>query len=534
MIPRLNVAVDSARAMLFLLPLAGSSLSACGPAQSEVTSPTVVAPAVSGGMPSALPPAQWYRAGASNEGVVVEPGNRVVLLLGERVQVAADGSVTSAEIKSPERLMQLAVLEEDGKLVLFGASYRAIYRFDQPLGAGVQIMKPFKVGAFAAMSGKLCVAMGQTSLWFDGHGAEAAPPPGIASCHSSIRAARASGPEPPLVTWLRRTRWAPLEAAAMGGVEAGPGRALVVGGGLAMVVDLTSGLPIESTEVVMPVEASIRPVPWRGVSFEKEVAFINVDEEPADSLGGGLLLRAAPRWVVSFEKPRAPGARWLFGPPPSVAPFEFEQDAGMYASASGALLVIGACPADRGHQTDSTLVCVRQPDGSSRSRPLPWSDYGSMNGVGATADGGLVVASWQNGALRFERIDTGGVPHLLAVVPNVPEGMVRLLDEDALGNVHALVRKLDGQGVGSIWIDPSGHVVVKRFETGYAAASYRGRVVVRDEDALHISLDAGASWERVEAPSPMDGLRVSEIGFAVPGHYFRIGWGPQEKLPPEL
>ncbi len=522
----------ASRATLFLLSLVGGALAACGPAHSDVTSPTGAVPVV---MHAGLPASHWYRAGASNEGALVGP-DRVVLLLGERARVGADGSVTPAAVKSPERLMRLVVLEEDGKTVLFGASYKAIYRFDQPLGAGMLLAKSGHIGGFGAASGRLCIREGQSSRWLDGHGREAAPPPGITSCPTSLGLASATGPEPALVSWLRRTHWAPLEAAAMGGVEAGSGRAFIVGGGLAMVVDLTTGLPLESVEVAMPVEAAMRPVPWRGVSFDKRVAFINADEEPADLLGGGLLLRPAPRWLVEIERPYSGKAHALVSSPPSVAAGVFDQDAWMYASGSGALVVSGACPADAAHSAHSrpTTVCVRQPDGSFRTYLLPWSEDEPTSGIGSTADGSLLVARWQKGTLHFERIDKNGASYPLAAVPNVPEGAARLLDEDEVGNVHALVRYADRQGVVSIRVDPTGHVSLTPFDTAHVGAAYRGRVVVRDEEALHISTNSGGSWERVEAPSAMAGLRVSEVGFAVPGHYFRIGWGPQDKLPPGL
>lgn len=524
----------AARATLLLLSLVGGALGACGPAHSDVTSPAG-ASAVPAVMRPGLPAARWYRAGASNEGALVGP-DRIVLLLGERARVGADGSVTPAEVESPERLVKLVVIEEDGKTVLFGASYRAIYRFDQPLGAGMLLAKSGHIGGFEAASGRLCLREAQTSRWLDGHGRAAAPPPGITSCPTSVDPASATGPEVALVSWLRRTHWAPLEAAAMGGVDAGSGRALIVGGGLAMVVDLATGLPLESAEVAMPAEAAMRPVPWRGASFEKRVAFINVDEEPADSLGGGLLLRPAPRWWVEIEKPPSRNAHALLSSPPSLAAGVFDQGAEMYASGSGALVVSGACPADAGHSAHSRppTVCVRQPDGSFRTYPLPWSEDEPTSGIGSTADGNLLVARWQKGTLHFERIDRSGASYALAVVPNVPEGAARLLDEDEVGNVQALVRYSDRQGVVSIRVDPTGHVSLTPFDTAHVSAAYRGRVVVRDEEALHISTRSGGSWERVEAPSAMAGLRVSEIGFAVPGHYFRIGWGPQEELPPGL
>lgn len=460
---------------------------------------------------AATDPARWYRRGHSNEGVLL-PTGRLVLMLGDRALVDADGHVRTATAPNPEPLVELRLVPTAHGNVVVGRGSRGLYRFDDPLGAGALIAAGFIEG-MGTGPGLVGIREREGFRWIDldGHAATFGPAPeaqwgefidmrrgvlwmpsiglaattdGGVSWHllrPSIEAPWWTSPglhstndgrlvvgdeavdldtdhfarftplkEAPLIQWLRRTKTAPLEAVAMGGVSAGPGRAGVLGPGLFMVVDTVSGAPLSFAEVSFPWDSRGRLPVWRAVAREGEVLFFNGDEEPERSAGKRIGGRRYRDRIV-YRMARPVGAT-----PPVLEGFV---DAGPEPTVTASGRLVFSQPIQRPGEERTVVLAEDEASGEPLSRLVE------------TVDGWVAVRT--------------------------------------LAGARPSIRPLGPGRVGA----------------------FHGRAALYGENALQLSLDGGSTWHAFPSPGAdyPSALRVSELGL-VTGDYFRLGWGPQAPI----
>lgn len=529
-------------------------------------------------------PAKWHRTAWSNEGVRLGDA-RLVVISGERFRVDASGVVTAPTVASPAPLHGLLLVPTASGPRVVGYSRDAVYRFDDPLGAGTFIAgsspiedtgtapgvirlyadktwhsidldgKPTSFGPLLATWTEF-VDMDRGMTWVpyagllvtrdggktwskipqveghswdvDNHGAR----DGILRLgdevvdakEATVRRAERER-EPDIVRWLRKTRTSPLEAVAKGGVPAAPGEAIVVGGGLRMVVDLATGMPKSFRPVRDQGDMFNRRTVWRGATLGADRLYFNdPDVTSEDSVRGSLQLRSRPRFVL-HERAGSEDLTLL----PPLSPV-----ARVLVSASGGMLVSGAC--NGAPPSGFNEVCARQPDGS-------WKTYLAPTGrvVGPSADGGFLLARLADGHLWVERELPAGGRVRWDKAPIKYADDVGYLNEIDENTVHVFVRTAGstckgGYCLTSVRLTNGSSPSSTTFGESTLPDSFGSKLAFISEAGLHVSDDVGAHF-RTEPHPPLRAstLGLSEMGIDVDGWAYRLGWGPQAPLdiPPD-
>jgi len=488
--------------------------------------------------PPAPTPNRWFEKPWNvSLGAPGPSGDAIALLGGRRVRLFPDGRVELQDTSIDASLRWMgAVPTTSGESVWVGATHDALYRFDDPLGPGVKLFQSDVaidwVGAIP--NGVLVEHTGAPVAAVDVRtGARRSPPtigvvpiaraffqsathghahvPGFGDFETSDGGARwtpasamnlLAGPRwgilqsdeggrswdsrlddaPLTAKWLAAVGRDPLERAAEHGVSAPRGTAIISGEGSEIArVSLETG-------AVLAVVPADRATPCRPFPAGPEIhlACEGGVVKGLDTTGLGLLVR--------WEKKVAEG------------PFILAPD--------GGLAFLRAC----GDDDAKHALCVRQPDGSFRSVPLPAQE---IVGRRASQDGSVLVATVVGGSLILTRLRANAPPVEVATWRGCrPTGVQ--LDEWAPDNVRVVTLDgCDGRGPNQLLTISRGQQEAEVLDRDGCIALGLGRVVNHTGHSIRVRNDA-ARFEKAASFSGGE-CHVSAAGL-VAGYEVHIGW----------
>lgn len=360
--------------------------------------------------------------------------------------------------------------------------------------------------------------------------------------------------DPKLVRWIRSTALDPLDLAALAGIEAPGGTALVASDGLSARVDLRSGavLDLDTFDGI----SNDYYAPCRAARAGDAAWFMCPTPEPPET--GASITRPDPHALFRLAIGR-----------PSVkldAP-RLRRDgfADIRASSSGGVMLRRSCA--RGFDE---LACARQPNGEwldVRPPKKPHFDW-DASGAGPLADGRVAFVSGHvldlypsgrhdqtpeppgadklplsidaiNASGAIERLaekNVGARPRDLLVVTPIVEG------ED--GALRFVVRRpaRDDDDVSTVVARPSDKSLRLIQIPGAKGALLKGRRgLAWDEDSMMVSHDHGETWDNLPMPPAIqramakDGsvhVVMSDAGAKLMSiDALLLGWGPPAPLP---
>jgi hypothetical protein len=469
---------------------------------------------------------------------VAIPAGQLTLVGGRRVLVDPAGRVASI-VDEAVLLDELDLVQRGGREVVIGRAGTSILRFEDPVGPGLRIavvaapnfgFKSVEVhGALLRFTYEHVV---RRDLWLTSEGLKVDAPAAPPSSSVVPKPSAASGS--PLLSWLSRETRSPLVAAVASGIRSGPERALVASGPQLFEVDLTTGIPIAMRDLGPGIEAG---------------TLVSVRGQPGvlALVGEDAVLRApiTGAWALSDltveELPKPQGN--AIGP---------------WLSSSGGVLWFGPCQsndelpsllAEGGWPSEAVMsllpVCVRQPDGSLKSRLVP--RFVQPGHLVPSVDGGAAMfggkrdpqGRWSS---TLTRVDAEGRPSRV----EIDQGEVELLgslDEVRAGVFAGFVQwwpertsETDGKRPeehrGFLRIEGA-RATVTPFEKRRRAAETMtalrsGRAVYTAGDAYRVSGDAGLTWTSLPRPPAAweARLEVGELGL-VEGGLVRLGWSAE-------
>jgi hypothetical protein len=486
---------------------------------------------------------------ASSRPTLLPDGDRTVTILGgRRARLAPDGAIELERAASPEPLGHLLkVPKRDGSWAWLGATERALYRFDDPLGDGRRIAtlppgtyrlspvvdgvfvvhddstiydvttgearSPAVVGAlrpsfigFSDASKGIAVLPTGTLETSDG-GASWQPSsrrhfdnPGIeegqfVDLRSSRRLKARDATASPTLAWLREKRTDPLFTAATEGVRVDPRRAVIADGRTVALVDLETGVVLGSADA--PAHGC------RPARDDKGVLLLACDEAvaPVTVTDAGIRIDGAKR-VARASQP--------------------------VVSADGGMLYMAACMDDEAAHADDPAArrrrfyCVRQPSGGFAT--VVTDDF--WNAVLPRPDGTVIVFGADEDPRRersIMRLAPGKSPVHLAEATSCADGSSLALDAAPDGAIIAYgVADCSAKvRAWSIITLRDGRSSQEKLEADCLHVD-RGRVVARRGDKALVrrgSEPLSVVANDIGSSCP----RVSELGFAFGDHAY-IGW----------